>query len=224
MIRFLISDSSKNSNRELELPNFSDEQRASLQDFLECAQRLNECSLAQDWSVLNKISIQIGGKGGGIKNVGAVIPDEQIEVFLHRLRPIYLQDEPTNFNTIANLLSAHIRDPQIAETLRGWKREYDGRASQDVFKIAVDVTTLNSQEFLNNYLNALEYHRDKEKQEKVRQVAQHYPLDVQKPIVVLLLFFKLSAINQLASFIQLCFEGEQGKQIKAEFRSPETEA
>jgi hypothetical protein len=107
MIRFLISDPSKNSNRELDLPNFSEDQRTGLRDFLECAQRLNECSLAKDWSVLNRISIQFGGKDGGIKNVGAVIPDEQIEVFLHRLRPIYLQKEQTNFNKIASLLSSH---------------------------------------------------------------------------------------------------------------------
>jgi hypothetical protein len=87
MIRFLISDSSKNSSRELELPNFSEEQRSDLREFLECAKRLNECTFAQDWSVLSKISIRLGGKDGGIKNVGAVPPDEQIEVFLHRLRP-----------------------------------------------------------------------------------------------------------------------------------------
>jgi len=224
MIRFLISDCSKNCNRELELPNFSENQRTDLRDFLECAQRLNECSLALDWSVVNKISIQFGGKGGGIKNVGVVIPDEQIEVFLHRLRPIYLQDERTNFYTIAKILSAHLRDSQIAETIRSWKRQYDGRESQNAFKISVDVTTLNSQEFLNNYLNALEYHRDKEKREKVREVTLHYPLEVQKPIVVLLLFFKLSAINQLASLIQLCFESEGGKQIKAEFHPLENQA
>jgi hypothetical protein len=117
-----------------------------------------------------------------------------------------------------------LRDAQIAETIRAWKRQFDGRESQNAFKISVDLTTLNSEEFLNNYLNALEYHRDKEKREKVRQVTQHYPLDVQKPIIVLLLFFKLSAINQLASLIQLCFESEGGKQIKAEFCSSGNQA
>jgi hypothetical protein len=217
MIRFLISDSSKNSSRELELPNFSEAQRSDLREFLECAKRLNECTFAQDWSVLSKISIQFGGKAGGIKNVGAVPPDEQIEVFLHRLRPIYLNNERTNFNKISNLVSSHIRDPEIAQSFRSWKREYDGSASQEAFKMSVDLTTLNSQEFLDNYLNALEYHRDKERREKIQQVTQHYPLDVQKPIIVLLLFFRLSAINRLASFIELCFDSENGKQIKAEF-------
>jgi hypothetical protein len=217
MIQFLISDSSKNISRELELPNFSEEQRSDLREFLECAKRLNECAFAQDWSVLSKISIRFGGKDGGIKNVGSVPPDEQIEVFLHRLRPIYLQKERTNFNKIANLVSSHICVPEIVETIRAWKREYDGRASQDLFKMSVDLTTLNSQEFLDNYLNALEYHRDRERREKIQQVSQHYPLDVQKPIVVMLLFFRLSAINQLASFIDLCLQNENGKQIKAEF-------
>jgi hypothetical protein len=222
MIRFLIYDSSKNSSRELELPNFSAEQKSDLREFLECAKRLNECTLAQDWSVLSKISIHIGGKDGGIKNNGAVPPDEHIEVFFHRLRPIYLKDERTNFNRIANLVSSHIRDSEIAQTIRTWKSEYDGSASQDIFKMSVDLTTLNSQEFFDNYLNALEYHRDKERREKIQQVTQHYPLEVQKPIIVLLLFFRLSAINRLASFIELCFHSENGKQIKAEFASAPT--
>ena len=190
-----------------------------MREFLECAKRLNECTFAQDWSVLSKISVQFGGKGGGIKNVGSVPPDEQIEVFLHRLRPIYLNDERTNFNRIANLVSSHIRDSEIAQTIRAWKNEYDGSASQEAFRMSVDLTTLNSQEFLDNYLNALEYHRDKDRREKIQQVTQHYPLDVQKPIVVLLLFYRLSAINRLASFVELCFESESGKQIKAEFTS-----
>ena len=220
MIRFLILDSSNNSSREIELPNFSEAQRSDLREFLECAKRLNEYTFAQDWSVLSKISIQFGGKGGGIKNVGEVPPDEQIEVFLHRLRAIYLNDERTNFNKIVNLVSSHIRDQEIAQSFRSWKREYDGSASQETFKVSVDLTTLNSQEFLGNYLNALEYHRDKERREKIQQVAQYYPLDVQKPIVVLLLFYRLSAINRLASFIELCFESENGKQIKAEFAPP----
>jgi hypothetical protein len=216
MIRFRISDASKNSSRELERQNFSEAQKSDFREFLECAERLNQCTLAQDWSVLSKIRIHLG-KDGGIRNVGFVPPDEQIEAFLLRLRPIYLNDERTNFNRIANLVSTHFCDPEIAATIRSWKREYDGSASQDAFKMSVDLTTLNSKEFLDNYLNALEYHRHKERREKIQQVTQHYPLDVQRPIVVLLLFFRLSAINRLASFIELCFESENGRQIKAEF-------
>jgi hypothetical protein len=218
MLRFLISDPSKNYRHEFERPNFSDAQKSELREFIDCACRLNQCALAQDWSILSRISIQFG-KDGGIRNVGSLPPDEQIEIFLHRLRPIYLNNERTNFNRIANLVSSHIANSRVAESIRLWKREYDGSASQEVFKMATDLTVLNSQEFLDNYLNALEYHRDKDRREKIQQVAQHFPLDVQKPIIVLLLFYRLSAINRLASFIELCFESEKGKQIKAEFAS-----
>ena len=221
MLRFLISDSSKNHREEFERPNFSDSQKSDMGEFLNCARRLNECALAQDWSVLNNISIQFGNSG--IQNTGSLPPDEQIEVSLHRLRPIYFNNERTNFNRIINLVSTHIKNTQIAETFRAWKREYDGSAMQAAFTISADKTVLNSQEFLDNYLNALEYHRDKERREKIQQVAKHYPLEVQKPIVILLLFYRLSAINRLASFIELCFQCEGGKQIKAEFSPAQTD-
>ncbi len=218
MLRFLISDSSKNFGEEFERPDFLDSQKSDLREFLDCANKLNESTLAQDPSILNKISIQFGNSG--IRSVGSLPPDEQVEVFLHRLRPIYLNNERTNFNRIINLVSAHINHSQIADTFRLWKQEYDGRAMQDVFTIAVDKTILNSQEFLDNYLNALEYHRDKERREKIQRVTEHYPLEVQKPIVLLLLFYRLSAINRLAALIELCFQCEGGKQIKARFSYP----
>jgi len=213
MLRFLISGSSKGGQREFERPNFPDAVRIDLKEFLECACRLNECSLAQDWSFLSKISLRLG-KDGSIRSEGILPPDEQIETFLHRLRPIYLINERTNFNRVVNLVSAHIADPAITEAIRAWKREYDGRTFQEMITVSVGPITINSEQFLDDYLNAIEYHRDKERRKKIHQVAEQFPLDVQKPIVAFLLFFRLSAINRLTSFLDICFECESNEKAK----------
>jgi hypothetical protein len=213
MLRFLISDSSKEGHREFERPDFSDAIRADLKEFLECASRLNECSFAQDPSFLSKISFKLG-KDGSIRSEGPLPSDEQIEAFLLRLRPIYLQKERTHFERIANHVSKHINDSAITETIRAWKREYDGRTFQEMITMSVGPITINSEQFLDDYLNAIEYHRDKERRKKIHQVAEHFPLDVQKPIVAFLLFFRLSAINRLTSFLDNCFECESNEKAK----------
>jgi hypothetical protein len=209
MLRFLTSD----GQREFERPDFPDAIKADLKEFLECAARLNECSFAQDPSFLSKISFKLS-KDGSVRSEGTLPPDEQIEAFLLRLRPIYLQKERTHFERIANHISKHINDSAITETIRVWKREYDGRAFQEMITMSVGPITINSEQFLDDYLNAIEYHRDKERRKKIHQVTEHYSLDVQKTIVAFLLFFRLSAINRLTSFLDICFECESNEKAK----------
>ena len=181
MLRFLTSD----GQREFERPDFPDAIKADLKEFLECAARLNECSFAQDPSFLSKISFKLS-KDGSVRSEGTLPPDEQIEAFLLRLRPIYLQKERTHF----------------------------GRAFQEMITMSVGPITINSEQFLDDYLNAIEYHRDKERRKKIHQVTEHYSLDVQKTIVAFLLFFRLSAINRLTSFLDICFECESNEKAK----------
>jgi len=153
---------------------------------------------------------------GRITNRGLLPSDEEIAAFLHRLRPIYLNDEPTNFNRVANVISAHFNDPRITGLIRVCKRYYDGRTSREVFEIAAGGMVINSQEFLDHYLNALEYHRDTDRRQHIDRIAEHFPLDAQKPFVVLLLRLRLNAINKLASFLLTCFDREDGRTLTLE--------
>ena len=89
---------------------------------------------------------------GRITNRGSLPSDEETAAFLHRLRPIYLNNEPTNFNRVANLVSVHLNDPWFTGLIRVCKRYYDGRASREVFEIAAGGMVIHPQEFLDHYL------------------------------------------------------------------------
>jgi hypothetical protein len=97
----------------------------------------------------------------------------------------------------------------LSVQIRAWKHEYDGGTFQEMLTISVGSTILNSGQFLNDHLNAFVYHRD-----KIHQVAEHFSFDVQKPIIAFLLFFRLSAINKLNSFLDICFECENNEKAK----------
>ena len=132
------------------------------------------------------------------------------------MRPIYLSNEPTNFHRVAKRISTHLNDPSITALMREAKRHYDGRASRDVFTVVASGMVINSQEFLDHYLNALEYHREPERRKHIDRIAERLPLEVQKIYVVLLLVVRLNVINKLASLLGTCFARENGDIITLE--------
>jgi hypothetical protein len=139
--------------------------------------------------------------------------DEEVAAFLHRLRPIYLNNESTNFSRMCSLVSHNLRDSTITEYIRRLKQCYDGRDSQELFQITVAGKVVNSEEFFGHYVNAFEYHRNKARQQHIDAIAQHFPMEAQKRIFVLLLWIRLDAINGLAWFLQKCLDGEDGMPI-----------
>ena len=211
MFRFLIQNKITGEQRKFERPLFPQELRSQLAEFVEHANVLNECSFVRNWPQM-KISIHMGNDGQ-ISNTGVLPSDEEIAAFFHRLRPFYLQRELTNFNRIANSVSHHLNDPAVTDCIRHWKRYHSGRASQEVLEIAVGGKIVNSEEFFDHYVNALEYHRDKARRQHVEAVAEHFPFEAQRPIIVLLLSMRLNAINKLSSFLLTCFDREDGRPL-----------
>lgn len=208
---FRIQNEGNGEQREFDRPVFSPSDKQQLVEYCAFAARLNECSLVKNWPN-TRISIHLANDGR-ITNTGALPSDEAIAAFLHRFRPICLNNEAANFERIANLVSQRLNDTAITECIRNWKRYYDGRDSQEVFQIAITGKVLNSREFFDHYVNALEYHFDNVRRQHIDAIAQHFPLEAQKPIFVLLLGLRLNAINKLASFLLTCFEREDGRPI-----------
>jgi hypothetical protein len=211
VFHFIVQSKTTQTKREFERPLFPANERQLLQEFCQICKVLNGCSFVKNWPN-TRLSIHLGNDGR-ITNTGILPSDDEIALFLHRLRPIYLNNEQTNFNKIANLMSRHLADKEIAECVREWKRHYDGKASQDVFEIKILGNIINSGTFFDDYVNALEYHRDKDRRENIDAIAEHFPLEAQKPIFVLLLMMRLNAINKLASFLLTSFDREDGRPI-----------
>ena len=214
MFHFIEKSISTGQTREFQRPLFPDDMKALLVQFVEVAHALNETAFVRNWDQ-TKISIHMANDGG-ITNRGSLPSDEETSAFLHRLRPIYLNNEPTNFNRVANVVSVHLNDPWFTGLIRVCKRYYDGRASREVFEIAAGGMVINSQEFLDHYLNAIEYHRDPDRRRHINRLAEDFPLDAQRPFVVLLLAMRLNAINKLTSFLLTCFDREDGRTLTLE--------
>lgn len=208
---FKIENVTTGASREFQRPAFSDETKSKLSIFCEYARPLTESSFAKN--PLNRKGSIHFANDGSVTNKGVLPPDDEVSSFLHRLRPIYLNDEETNFNKIANLVGQHIADDDVTEAIRYWKQYYDGRDSQKIFTIKIKEKILNSNEFFDNYANALEYHRDQTRREYIDFIAERFPLEAQKAVFVLLLGLKMKAITKFASFIGACLEQESGYPI-----------
>jgi hypothetical protein len=211
VFHFIVINSGTGESRTFERPLFTPELKARLVAFTEAAEALNRTSFVGNWNQTH-ISIHMA-IDGRVTNTSSLPSDDEIAAFLHRLRPFYLQKEAFHFNTVCNTIGAHICDDAVTDCLREWKRHYDARASRQVFEIAAAGKILNSEEFLDHYLNAYEYHYDPDRRKAIDDISAHFPLEAQKAIIVLLLSLRLNAINKLASFLLTCFSREDGQPI-----------
>ena len=207
MFSFIVTDST-GEKREFERELFPVGLKDRLVDFIEAARVLNETSFARKLRDYT-FSLHLANNGQ-ITNTGNLPSDDELAAFLHRLRPFYLQKEALNFNSVCNAISAHLNDDAVTQCLRYYKRHNKGEMLQKTFKLVVAGKHINSPEFLDDYLNALEYHRAPERREVIEKISAHFPSEAQKLIVDLLLISRLSAINQLAHFVNTCFSRENG--------------
>ncbi len=132
--------------------------------------------------------------------------------FLHRFRPLGLQSESTNFNRICSLLTKEIADPYFRSMIDLQRDIFSGKVLQTQFRIWSDDTVLNSEKVLYDWLNAYEYHRDKEKREFIESLHTMIPLDASKVLFIALLTEKTKAINNVAALVAVIV----GKQKSAQ--------
>lgn len=154
------------------------------------------------------------GKGTG-HGITTRLPDmDAVRLLLHKLRPLILKDEPTSFVKMRKLVSERVGDESIRTLLKFYLELYDGRVSRSVVKIMVDGILLNSEEFLQTWLNAHEYHRDEDKQKEIAELDAAYPEEGSRAIWLSMLVDKCKAIRNLAGIIA-CIVGRQ-KELSSE--------
>ena len=132
------------------------------------------------------------------------LPDwNQVIVFLHKLRPLLLQDEKTNFYKIQNLLAKKLDNPHFRNLLTQYHQLYSGKKSQSEVQIKSNEILLNSEKTLLDWLNSYEFHRNEDKRKFIESLHRMLPLDVSKVIFLRLLLDKAEAIHGLAHFIRV---------------------
>lgn len=156
--------------------------------------------------------IQTGEKGqlniqwnkeSGTK-ITTVLPEwNQVIVFLHKFRPILLQNEKTNFYKIHNVLAKKLDHPNFRNSLGIQHELYSGKTAQTEFQFRSNEVLLNSEKVLFDWLNSHEYHREEDKRKFIEGLHQMIPLDASKVIFLRLLTHKAIATINLAGLIRV---------------------
>ncbi len=129
--------------------------------------------------------------------------DDKISALLHRLRPFFLKKEGTNFYRILNILSKNFDNNHFRHFLKSVRSYYKGEKISGMIQITANNTSLNSDEFLNDWLNAYEYHRDEDKREKISKVNKVFPFEATRALLIMMVYDKVGAINIIAHIIRV---------------------
>ena len=181
-----------------------------LSDFLEYADDLLSTRFVRS-GMRASLNIKWSRESGMV--VYTQLPDwDDVIVFLHKFRPIGLQSESTNFYRICNLLAKRLAHPYFRSILDEQRKMYSGQRMQSVTQVRINDVLLNSEKFLNNWLNAFEYHRDKDKKKFIESLHEIFPLDASKVLLLQLLADKTQAIYNIAILVRVVL----GKQRRLE--------
>jgi hypothetical protein len=137
-------------------------------------------------------------------------PWDEVIVFLHKYRPIGLQSESTYFYKICNILSKELQHPYFHSMIQQQREVFSGKTLQTQYQIKVNDIVLNSEKTLYDWLNAYEYHRNKEKQALIDSLNSMLPSDTTKAIFLGLLAEKASAIHDVAVFTRVLLGKQKG--------------
>jgi len=187
-------DASVTSVVEAEIP---DNEWDILQSFHQFSQEIMSTKFVQEGM---PSSLRIKATNDGQYLFKAQLPNwDDVIIFLHYLRPIYLQNEAANFHTACNIIARRPANDQLRSMIDVQKDLYSGKLLQTAVRISIDGTVVNSDDVLSKWLNSYEYHRDPDKRRFIDTINQMLPLDASKVLFIQLLAEKVKAITSIAS-------------------------
>ena len=128
--------------------------------------------------------------------------DEMIMTLLHKLRPFILNNESTNFGKVSNIIARRTESDQIRRFIKEQKEYYLGKKIQGMVKVLSNEVLLNSEEILQKWLNAHEYHKEKDKQVELECLLTVLPMQGMKAIFIMMLYDKAHAIRGIWAVIR----------------------
>jgi hypothetical protein len=178
---------------------FSAEDIALLRSYLGEAQRLQGSILANGGF---PVSMQISATIGEPSDIGGKQPtDDQLAIFLHRLRPFQLQRERHHFGKVKNVVAR-------GTAASDFMKSYLSRTADMFFGHAMPLRmsiregeTLDYEALVTAWLNAEEYHRDDTKMRAVLKGQERIPDRFARPIIMLILKHKVDAVLALGNII-----------------------
>ena len=143
----------------------------------------------------------------GISATGRVPDLRDVYTLLHRLRPFVLQREPFEFNRAVNILKSALRHPLVERALRRYQEHFSFKEFQRQVRMTVNEVMVNSEELLQDWLNAHEYHRDRGKQERLAGLGEVLPPEMLHPLFVSMMITKADCVLAFSGLIDAIERG-----------------
>lgn len=180
---------------------FDDNDWECLENYVKYADELLATTFIQDGA---NFSFELKGDSQSGTVIESNLPPwNEVTIFLHKFRPVGLQSEETYFHKVCNILTKRIVEQVFRSMVQEQRDIFSGKRMQEVFRIQIGEIILNSEKVLFDWLNAYEYHREKDKRKFIEGLHTIFPLDASKVLFLSLLYDKFQAINNLASIIRV---------------------
>lgn len=179
---------------------FTDSEWRQLQDYVEYAADLRSTQFVRNGGAV-KISFH-WADGSTAESAALAPPPDDVLAFLHRLRPLILQDETTSFPKIRAILTRRFSDPSIRLLMSSLLDQYEGKQLQAVIGMDSNGVRMNCEKMLLTWLNAHEYHRDRDKQAIIKSHTNILPAEWWRGVFLLLLNEKAKAIFDLGVIVE----------------------
>lgn len=188
-------------------------------DFVAESERLLEASWVKK-GMPSGLDITVDFLTGGVSGKAHVPHWDDVVVVLHKFRPFGLNDERTYFYKVAGILARQIDNPDFRAQIQDAKNQFSGKESQNVLRLEANGVILNCGDTLDKFLNAREYHRDKDKDAFVRDLEAMLPnIEYMKPILCGLIADRISAVLYLNNVIQCLLGNLEALQTQEEYPS-----
>jgi len=176
---------------------FEDSEWTQLTRFLDRAWRLAQCGIVQ---TQYDLKFGMSAKLGEPTTFTATLPPERdIAEFLHTMRPFVLEREPTSFLKVRNILARRLALTSVRDHLDGLRGRYLGKHIP--FAIQANDLTLTSEDAVEKWLNAFEYHQDSEKQEELSAMFRLFPEPNIRALFIYFMLQRASAVGKLGALI-----------------------
>jgi hypothetical protein len=199
----------KSKKDDLEEPvsaTFEDDELSRFADYYQYCEELCETQAIKDGF---QCSFNMSYEAGhGTKFSPKLPPDSDVIVVLHKLRPLILYNEPTNYYNIASIVGRRIAHSGVRAFLKSQRDLYSGKQFQSqiqmTFKDAGSKpVVVNSEKVLFDWLNANEYHRAPDAKASINALYTMLPEQASRAVFLHVVSDMVVAIVNLAEFLGL---------------------
>lgn len=148
------------------------------------------------------------------------LPDPDLFAgFQMKFRPFYLQNEPTQFGRICNLLRKRVALAGFRAIVQDQVEVFNLRRHSARYQVQAGGLLLNSMDALDLWLNGFEYHRDQEKRATLLNAHDVFPLESSVALFVDMLRDMTEAIAAVRTLIE-AFRLRGGTRVDASRLNP----